>query len=87
MNMNDQLKNEPKKLPEHVKTVSILNNGNSIITVDDHCYVIRNWTGQEWVSTPWIFKEALNILKDLPDNPDESERVEEPNENHLRIVQ
>jgi len=85
--MSLELKNEPKKLPEHVKTVAILNNGNSVITVDDRCYVIRNWNGEEWVATPWIYKEALNILKDLPDNPDDAERIEEPKESHLKLVQ
>lgn len=51
-------------------TVKILNEGNSIIVVDDHCYVIRNLVDGEWRHSAWIFREALDALKELPDNPD-----------------
>lgn len=56
------------KLPE--RTVAILSDGNTAIVVDDHCYAIRNWNGNEWGWSAWIFAEALATLKTLPDNPD-----------------
>ncbi|MFA5154565.1 MAG: hypothetical protein WC554_18620 [Clostridia bacterium] len=59
-----------KNYPE--RTVAKLNDGNTIIVVDDHCYAIRNWDGKEWGFSAWIFKEALSILKILPDNPDDA---------------
>ena len=53
-------------------TVVVLNNGNTAIVVDDHCYAVRNWNGNEWGWSAWIFREALAALKTLPDNPDEA---------------
>ena len=53
-------------------TVKVLNEGNSAIVVDDHCYVIKNLIDGEWVQSAWIFQEALDALKQLPDNPDEA---------------
>ncbi len=57
------------------RTVAILNNGDTAIVVDDHCYVVRNWNGNEWGWSAWIFCEALAALKALPDNPDEAATV------------
>jgi len=45
--------------------VAILNDGYSRIVVDDSCYVIKN--GEKYSS--WIFKEALDVLKLLPNDP------------------
>ena len=60
-----------KKNPK--QTVAILNGGNSVIVVDDHCYAIRNWDGKKWGWSAWIFTEALRVLRTLPENPDEAE--------------
>ena len=56
-------------LPE--STVATCNEGNTAIVVDDHCYAIRNWNGKNWVGRELTFREALDILKTLPDNPDD----------------
>lgn len=50
--------------------VAILNDGNSVIVRDDHCYAIRNLIDGEWKWSAWIFKEALEVIKNLPENPD-----------------
>lgn len=57
-----------KNLPD--RTVAVLNEENTVIVVDDHCYVIKNWNGKEFGRSAWIFPEALKVLKNLPDNPD-----------------
>lgn len=55
------------------RTVAVLNNGNTVIVVDDHCYVIRNLKCDDtWGWSAWIFKEALVVIKTLPENPDEA---------------
>ena len=59
-----------KTLPEN--TVATCNEGNTAIVVDDHCYAIRNWNGKEWGFSAWIFREALEVIKTLPDNPDDA---------------
>lgn len=56
-------------------TVAVFNNGHSIITVDDHCYVIKNRHGSKWILSGWIFKEALHELKKLPTNPDDAQSI------------
>ena len=53
-------------------TVAIFNNKESVIIVDDHCYVINNQVGREWKTSAWIFKEALEELRKLPQNPDKA---------------
>jgi len=63
-----------KELPD--RTVAVLNEGNTAIVVDDSCYVIRNWNGKEWGWSRWIFVEALEALKMLPDNPNDAERID-----------
>ena len=45
------------------------NNGTSIIAIDDNCYVIYNLNNNQWRMSSWIFPEALEILKTLPNNP------------------
>jgi hypothetical protein len=50
-------------------TVAILNDGYSVITVDDGCYVLKNLAGDEWRSVSHIFPEALEVLRGLPDDP------------------
>ena len=59
--------NESTNWPE--RTVAVCNNRNTAITVDDSCYVIKNWTGEEWKNSAWIFPEALQRIKTLPANP------------------
>lgn len=62
-----------KNLPE--RTVAIFNKGNTVIVVDDSCYVIRNWNGKEFGTSAWIFPEALEVLKSLPDRPNDAEEI------------
>jgi hypothetical protein len=50
------------------RIVAELNNGFSHIAVDDHCYVLLN--GGEL--SPWWFREALDVLRTLPKDPDEA---------------
>lgn len=50
-------------------TVAVFNNGNSAITVDDGCYVIRNLIDDMWKPATHIFAEALVALNSLPKNP------------------
>jgi hypothetical protein len=72
----DEMSNEFEQIrawPE--RTVAILNNGDTAIVVDDHCYAVRNWNGNEWGWSAWIFREALAALKVLPDNPDDAATV------------
>lgn len=61
------------------RVVAVFNNGNSVIVEDDHCYVIRNWSGtrQRWGWSAWIFPEALKVLASLPDNPDDARTIRE----------
>jgi hypothetical protein len=65
-----------------MKTVAYLNNGNSKICVDDHCYVLLNRIGgidgvnEVWRYSSHIFKEALAALRTLPENPDDALEVE-----------
>lgn len=67
------------KLPNN--TVAILNDGNTVITLDDHCYCIQNWNGERWGYSAWIFQEALEVLKTLPGNPNMAKPI-----NMLKIV-
>jgi hypothetical protein len=61
-----------------MKTVAYLNNGNSKICVDDHCYVLFNRLGalglrkDMWSYTSHLFGEALAVLRTLPENPDQA---------------
>jgi hypothetical protein len=59
------------------RTVAIMNNSDTVIVVDDHCYAVQNWNGSEWRRSAWIFREALAALKTLPDNPDDAVTVAE----------
>ena len=54
------------------RTVALFNGDDSVIVVDEQCYAIRTWNGREWRWCAWIFREALDILKTLPDNPDDA---------------
>lgn len=55
-----------------LRTVAIFNDGHSVFTVDDHCYVLKNRHGSKWLQSSWIFKEAIQKLKELPENPDDA---------------
>jgi len=57
------------------RTVAVLNNGDSVIVVDDHCYAIRNKINNEWKWSAWIFPEALSVIKSLPINPDDAKTL------------
>jgi len=48
--------------------VAELNGGHSHIIVDDHCYILFN----EGKPSSWWFLEALEVLRRLPENPDEA---------------
>lgn len=65
--MNNECK-QPRAWPD--RTVVILNHGDTAIVVDDHCYAVRNWNGNEWGWTARISREELKALKALPDDPD-----------------
>ena len=54
------------------RTVAVLNGGDSVIVVDDHCYAIRNFVFGEWRFSAWVFQEALDALKTLPPVPDDA---------------
>lgn len=42
--------------------------GRCQISVDDHCYVLRlKWDDGKYKTTPYIFKEAFNVLVTLPE--------------------
>lgn len=57
------------------RTVAVLNNGDSVIVVDDHCYAMKNWNGYKWGWSAFVFREAVTALKALPDNPDDAVTV------------
>lgn len=46
-------------------TVSVLNDGCSVITVDDGCYVLKNLIQGEWKTATHIFPEALEAMQKL----------------------
>lgn len=50
-------------------TIAVLNNNNTVVTVDDHCYVLKNRIGNKWLTTHHIFAEAVRVLIDLPLDP------------------
>ena len=65
MNIKDE------NLPEN--TVAVFNDGNSVIVVDDHCYCLKNKNDEgRWGFRAWIFKEALDVIKAMPDYPDDA---------------
>lgn len=48
-------------------TVAVLNEGHSVIAIDDGCYVVMNRKGDgTWGFSSWIFPEALEVLRQLP---------------------
>ncbi len=71
--MNDSNEGATRELPEGA--VAVLNEGNTVIVVDDHSYVIENWNGTVWGTSAWIFPEAVLVIKGLPDNPDDAENL------------
>lgn len=65
---------EKENYPE--RTVAVLNDGNTVIVVDDHCYVIRNrGLNNEWGWSSHIFYEASQLLRKLPVNPDDAKSI------------
>ena len=59
------------------RTVAVLNNGDTAIVVDDHCYAVRNWNGNEWGWSSHIFRDAMAAIKALPENPDDAVTIAE----------
>lgn len=58
-------------VPPPDNTVITFNDGLSCFAVDDHCYVLHTFVEGEWRRSPYLFDEAIAILKDrLPDDPD-----------------
>lgn len=66
-----------ERLPYPESTVAVFNGGDSVFTVDDHCYVLQNLGGSlwepAWVKSEWLFVEALMVLRTLPAHPDEAQ--------------
>lgn len=61
------LENGEKGKP--VATLADEYGGRCQICIDDHCYVLRlKQLNGRYKTTAWIFKEAFNVLKTLP-NP------------------
>lgn len=59
------LDNDEKSKP--VATLADEYGGKCQISIDDHCYVLRlKQPDGRYKTTPYIFKEAFNILKTLP---------------------
>ncbi len=51
-----------------VATLADENGGRCQISIDDHCYVLRlKQEDGTYKQTAWIFKEAFNVLKTLPE--------------------
>lgn len=66
---------------EKATSIATLNDGYTDIIVDDGCYVIVNGGIHEHADpnkkgrgkfSAWIFKEALVVLKTLPENPNDA---------------
>lgn len=51
-------------------TIAVLNNNNTVIVIDDHCYVLMNRIDDTWRNTSYIFAEANRVLQTLPLDPD-----------------
>lgn len=65
----------PKRKTYPPQTVAIFNDGFSVIVVDDHCYCVKNRKDDDWAFSAWIFREAIDALRDLPDDPDEAKPI------------
>ena len=54
-----------------VATLENPNGGRAQISIDDHCYVLsllnENKDGEFYQYTPYIFQEALEVIRTLPD--------------------
>ena len=50
-------------------TIAVLNNNNTVIVIDDHCYVLKNKIDNKWLNTSHIYAEASRILQTLPLDP------------------
>lgn len=50
-----------------VIAVACFNKGYSHIAVDDNCWIVVNGDRM----SPWIFAEAMEVLKTLPNKPSE----------------
>jgi len=59
-----------------VLSVASFNRGNSHFIVDDGCYVLINNQGGSYGVSPWLFQEAIDVLKTLPSDPREAEPSE-----------
>ena len=69
------------------ETVALFNEGNSVIIVDDHCYVVKNWNGDKWGNSSWLFKEAILEIRNLPIDPDQAVRIDESLHNaELKLI-
>lgn len=66
------MKLEIKEVGNYI-TVAEFNNGFSHIAIDDHCYLLLNDKKPSY----HIFDEALEVLKQLPNNPDDYEPYRE----------
>lgn len=66
-NIPDMPNFEVKELPSGEISVVNFNNGYSHIVIDDNSYAILN--GNDTDYSAWIFEEAMQVLKQLPNNP------------------
>ncbi len=56
--------------------VAEFNEGNSRFVVDDGCYLLINrGSDGTWGKSSWVFPEAVKVLKGLPDQAKEAERI------------
>ena len=59
------LDNDEKSKP--IATLADEYGGRCQISTDDHCYVLRlKQANGKYKTTPYIFKEAFEVLKNLP---------------------
>ncbi len=62
-----EIKLSPTSGPTNpVATLKNDSGGVCEIVVDDHCYMLFLKRGDEYIKTPWIFREAHDVLKTLP---------------------
>ena len=60
-------------------SVAEFNGGYSHLIEDDHCWLVVNGGG----TSAWIFEEAVEVLKQLPNSPDDYE----PLQKHVKKLQ
>jgi len=67
--MKFEIKTLKLKNGEEVTSVATFNHEFSHIVVDDSVWVVANGEDGKLVFSSWIFPEAIEVLKSLPDDP------------------